>query len=91
MCVAHGHADTRHIGAVVPQNRRQRRVPGRGEWGSEARRKERAIGRWRKYFLLCELATATRNKRQPALRPSGCPFSLPLSCYLALLLLALVF
>ena len=91
MCVAHSHADTRHIGAVVPQNRRQRRVPGRGEWGSEARRKERAIGRWRKYFLLCELATATRNKRQPALRPFGYLFSLSLSYYLALLLLLLYF
>ena len=59
-------------------------------WGSVARRKEHAIGR-RKYFLLCELAIATSNKRQPALRPFGCLFSLSLSCYLALLLLLLYF
>ena len=90
MCVAHDHASTWHIGAVVPRNRCRRRVPGRAAWGSVARRKEHAIGR-RRYFLLCELAIATSNKRQPALRPFGCLFSLSLSCYLALLLLLLYF
>ena len=42
-----------YLGAVVPQNRRlggECGVPGRGEWGSVARRKEHAIG-GRKYFL----------------------------------------
>ena len=38
-------------------------------WGSVARRKEHAIGR-RKYFLLCELAIATRNKPQTTTGPS---------------------
>jgi len=90
MCVAHDHASTRHIGAVVPRNRCRRRVPGRAAWGSVARRKEHAIGR-RRYFLLCELAIATSNKRQPAIRPFGCLFSPSLSCYLALLLLLLYF
>ena len=85
------HVAHRRCGAAEPTSAACPWPRHGGVWpGAKSTRLRLAIGR-RKYFLLCELAIATSNKRQPALRPFGCLFSLSLSCYLALLLLLLYF